>query len=446
MSKAAFADAGTPVPVPARPRGRARRAAATLFPTDRARRMRFVATGLLAAMAALFLLARQLAEAAPDVAAWGYLRAFAEAAMVGGLADWFAVTALFRRPLGLPIPHTAIIPENKDRIADTMAAFLQDNFLTPQVVARRLHGMNAAAAAGAFLAEPGARTAGVNARLREGAAGLMADVLESLDKEKLGGLAKGALRAQLERMDLAPLLGNLLGAAIADGRHMAVLESLIRRAAIILEANEDLVRTMIHDRANGIMRFTGLDERLANGILDGLYKLLAETVVRADHPLRIKVEEGLAQLAHDLVHDAEMQTRVERMKAEILANPAFARWLDGLWERGRTRLLLLMREPGGALGGQIGASLAELGTALRDDMRLQLLVNRFARRTLVGIATRYGGQIVQLVSETVRRWDARTVTDRIEGAVGRDLQFIRINGTLVGGLVGVALHALDAAL
>lgn len=448
MNEADTAIAGAPAPAAdLRRRARARRAAATLFPIDRARRVRWFATGLLIVMAGLFLLARHAEAGASADPVWGYLRAFAEAAMVGGLADWFAVTALFRHPLGLPIPHTAIIPENKDRIADTMATFLQENFLTPQVVARRLHGMNAAAAAGAFLADPGGRgTEGAGARIREGAAGLVADVLESLDQEKLGGLAKGALRAQLERLDLAPLLGNLLGALIADGRHMPVIESVIRRAALALEANEDLVRTMIHDRANGILRFTGLDERLANAILDGIYKLLAETIVRPDHPLRMKVEEGLAQLAHDLVHDPDMHARVARMKAEILANPAFARWLDGLWERGRTRLLRLMREPGSVLSGQLGESLAELGGALRSDARLQLLVNRFARRTLVGIATRYGGQIVQLVSETVRRWDARTVTDRIEGAVGRDLQFIRINGTLVGGLVGVAIHAVDVAL
>jgi uncharacterized membrane-anchored protein YjiN (DUF445 family) len=401
--------------------------------------MRTIATGLLVVMAAIFVLARHFEPIHP---AWSFVRAFAEAAMVGGLADWFAVTALFRHPLGLPIPHTAIIPENKDRIADTMASFLQDNFLTPQVVARRLHGMNAAAAAGTFLTDP----RGGEARIREGAAGLVADVLESLDQEKLGGIAKGALRAQIERLDLAPLLGNLIGAAIADGRHMPVIESVIRRAAMALEANEDMIRAMIHERANTLLRWTKLDERLANGILDGLYKMLAETVVLPDHPLRRKIEEGLEQLAHDLVHDPEMQAKVERMKAEVLANPAFGRWLDGLWERGRTKLLNAVRNPEGVLSGQVGLSLAELGRALQHDTRLQLLVNKFARRTLVGVVTRYGGQIVQLVSETVRRWDARTVTDRIEGAVGRDLQFIRINGTLVGGLVGVAIHGLDMVL
>lgn len=167
--------------------------------------MRLFATVLLLLMAALFLAARQLEG---HHAGWGFVRAFAEAAMVGGLADWFAVTALFRRPLGLPIPHTAIIPENKDRIADSMAAFLKANFLTPPVVARRLRGLNAANAAGQYLANPRPG----EGRLGGGASSLIADVLESLDQEKLGGMAKAALRSRIERLALAPLLGNLLSA------------------------------------------------------------------------------------------------------------------------------------------------------------------------------------------------------------------------------------------
>jgi uncharacterized membrane-anchored protein YjiN (DUF445 family) len=418
--------------------------ASVLVPVDRARRMRLFATGLLLAMAGIYLAVRQFEGLHP---AWGYVLAFSEAAMVGGLADWFAVTALFRHPLGIPIPHTAIIPENKDRIAETMAAFLRENFLIPPVVARRLLGMNLAAAVGNFLSDPRrAETGSGGVRLRAGAANLIGDMLQSLDPEQLGGLVKTGLRAQLEKLDIAPLLGQLLTAAIADKRHLPLLESLIRWAALTLEDNEALLREMIHTRANGILRWTGLDERLANGILDGLYKLLAETIVDPDHPLRRKVEEGLETLAHDLLNDPKMQGRVEQMKLEVLANPAMGRWLDGIWERFRAALLRSTRDPDQALAGQFGASLAELGDALQRDGRLQTLVNRFARRTLVGIATRYGDNIVRLVSETVKRWDSRTVTDRIEGAVGRDLQFIRINGTLVGGLVGVLIHVVDQLL
>ncbi|MBO0750266.1 MAG: DUF445 domain-containing protein [Porphyrobacter sp.] len=402
--------------------------------------MRRVATGLLVAMAGLFALARSQLGVHP---AWDWVLAFAEAALVGGLADWFAVTALFRHPLGLPIPHTAIIPENKDRIADSMARFLQANFLIPTVVARRMRAMNLARAVGDFLGRPGG---GELSRIRGGAGELIAQVLESLDPERLGGQVKAGLLHQLERLELSPLLGQMLAAAIADKRHLPLIDALIRWAGLTLEDNEEAVRKIIHDRANAVLRWTGLDERLANSVIDGLYRLLAEVLVDPDHPLRHKVEEGLEQLARDLQHDEAMRAKVESMKRDLLANPALGTWWTGVWERMRVGLIAAARDPQGGLTGSVASMLGELGQALREDLALQRQINRFARRTAVGVATRYGGQIVQLVSETVKRWDARTVSDRIESAVGRDLQFIRLNGTLVGGLVGVLIHLLNALL
>ena len=207
---------------------------------------------------------------------------------------------------------------------------------------------------------------------------------------------------------------------------------------------------MIHDRAGTLMRWTRLDDRLANALLDALYALLAETLVDPEHPLRRKIDETLTRLAQDLVSDPAMGARVAALKAEALANPAFAAWLDALWERGRTRLIAFLRAPaanaGGITGGSIGelgAGMAAFGRALGEDPGLRAMVNRFARRSLAGLANRHGDDIVRTVSETVRRWDAGTVTRRIESAVGRDLQFIRINGTLVGGLVGLALHVVE---
>ena len=408
---------------------------------DRAKTMRRTATGLLVAMAGLYVLAGQYLGIHPSI---GYVRAFAEAAMVGGLADWFAVTALFRRPLGLPIPHTAIIPENKDRIADTMASFLQDNFLTPAVVARRMQDMNLAKAAGEYLTAPASGDTG--ARIRAGAGELVAEFLESLDPDRLGTQVRGGLKSLAARVEVAPLLGQLLTAAVADRRHIPLIDSAIRWAGLKIEANETLIRNMIHEKANGLVRWTGLDEKLANSVLDGLYKLLAEVLVDPNHPLRDRLDEGLAQFAHDLLHNPETQAKIERMKNELLDNPVVGKWWLSVWERIRAGLIKTAREPGGGgLSAGFAESMAELGKVLRDDPRLQVQINRFARRTAVGVATRYGGQIVRLVSETVRRWDARTVTDRIESAVGRDLQFIRMNGTLVGGLVGVTIHAAEAA-
>ncbi len=410
------------------------------LPSDRARRMRIAATMLLVGMAGVFLLAHNMLGLHP---AWGYVHAFAEAAMVGGLADWFAVTALFRHPLGIPIPHTAIIPQNKDRIADTMAEFLRSNFLTPVVVARRMRDMNVARAAGDFLVKRGDTTEG---RLRAGAVQLFVELLESLDPDRLGLQVKSGLARQAEKLDVSPLLGRMLEAAIADNRHRPLMDSIIRWAGLTLEDNEEMVRTMVQERANSIIRWAGLDGRLANSVLDGLYRLLAEILVDPDHPLRSKVQQGLEKLAHDLQHDPATRAKVERMKNDLLANPAVSDWWMGVWERLRRSLIDNIRNPDKAMGGEIGHSLAELGATLQQDPTLQLQVNRFARRTLVGVVNRYGEQIVGLVSHTVKSWNASTVTGRIESAVGRDLQFIRINGTLVGGLVGVTIHLLTTVL
>jgi uncharacterized membrane-anchored protein YjiN (DUF445 family) len=403
------------------------------------RQMRIVATGLLIAMAALYVAARSTEGLHPAI---GYVRAFAEAAMVGGLADWFAVTALFRHPLGLPIPHTAIIPRNKDRIGETLASFLRDNFLTPAVVARRMARLDVAGAAGRLLAAPSAG----DDRLRRGASRLLADSLEALDDERLGGMLKGALVQRIGQLKVAPLLGQLLTAAMKDGRHQPVIDAIIRWAARTLDANSALIQHMVHERAGTIMRWTGLDETLATKIIEGLEKLLAEAAEDPDHRLRIKAEEGLMTLAFDLQHDPAMQARVDKIRDEMIANPAMQRWLDGLWQAARAGLLKAARDPQAVLAGRLGEATRQIGETLRDDPALKSLVNRFARRVAAGTAARYGGNIVTLVSETVRGWDAQTVTDRLENAVGRDLQYIRINGTLVGGLVGVALHVVALVL
>ena len=401
--------------------------------------MRLVATGLLVAMAVLYLAMRQLGPVHPAV---GFVRAFAEAAMVGGLADWFAVTALFRHPLGLPIPHTAIIPRNKDRIGDTLAVFLKDNFLTPQVVARRMGRMDVAAAAGKFLTTAPDR----GGRLKEGASRLAADMLGALDPERLGGMVKGAISSRIADLDLAPLLGQALAAAIAEGRHRPLLDGIVRWAAKTLDANDDLIREIVHERAGSVLRWTGLDETLANKIIDGLNKMLAEMAENPQHRLRAKAEEGLAHLAIDLQDDPRMRARVADLRDEIMANPAMRRWLDGLWEAARAALLRAARDPDRVMAGKLGETLRQLGATLQDDPELRATLNRFARRAAVGVTASYGDGIVKLVSETVRGWDAQTITGRVENAVGRDLQFIRINGTVVGGLVGMTLHAIDVWL
>lgn len=401
------------------------------------RKMRRIATALLLLMAALFVTGHQLERyLSPH---WAFLTAFAEAGMVGGLADWFAVTALFRYPLGIPIPHTAIIPNNKERIGRTLAAFLRSNFLTTRIVAKRVHKMDVAGAMGRFLAVPGAG----EGRMRMGASRLLGDMIEALDDERLGSVAKGAIRTQLEKLDIAPLLGQLLTAMIAERRHVPLLDGIVEWASKTLEANEQVIRQMVEERAGTIMRWTGLDDRLANAIVTGLEKLLADMAADPEHQLRAKGEEGLAQLAHKLRHDKKMQAKVNHWKGELLKNPAFSKWIDGLWGQGRQALLKAARNPDAALSGSFGTALTKLGATLQDDEHLKSQINRFARRAIVGTSQNYGDNIVSLVSDTISGWDSSTITDRVENAVGSDLQFIRINGTLVGGLAGIIIHAIS---
>jgi uncharacterized membrane-anchored protein YjiN (DUF445 family) len=203
---------------------------------------------------------------------------------------------------------------------------------------------------------------------------------------------------------------------------------------------------MVHERAGAILRWTGLDETLADKLIDGLHKLLHDVAEDRDHPLRQRIEEGLDRLAWDLQYDPDMRAKVEAMKAELIANPAMQRWLDGLWEQAREALLRMARDPQAVTAGRLGDAMRQLGQTLQDNPRLAATINRFVRRATVGIAADYGDGIVRLVSETVRGWDADTVTSRLENAVGRDLQYIRINGTLVGGSVGLVLHLLDRLL
>jgi uncharacterized membrane-anchored protein YjiN (DUF445 family) len=399
--------------------------------------MKVVATGLLVVMAFVFAITRSFEQVYPSLS---YVKAFAEAAMVGGLADWFAVTALFRHPLGLPIPHTAIIPRNKDRIGEALANFIRENFLIPSVVARRMQRLDVAGAAGRFLQTP----AGEGTRIRAGASRLIADIFESLDDERLGGIVKGAISARLRRTEVSPLLGHALASAINEDRHVPMLEAAIRWTARALDANEPLIRQMVHKKANWVLKLAGLDAKLADAIIDGLRKLTVEMSTDPDHAVRIKIEEALAQLANDLQTRPETRERVEAIKDELLDNRSVGLWLDTLWQKSREAIIKSARNPDAVLAGKLGEVLKSMGGTLEKDARIRGAINQFARRAAVGMAASYGGSIVKLVSETIRGWDAQTVTNRLEAAVGRDLQYIRINGTIVGGLVGLTLRMVDS--
>lgn len=361
---------------------------------------------------------------------WVWAQAFAEAALVGGLADWFAVTALFRHPMGIPIPHTAIIPKSKDRIGEALATFLKTNFLTPVNVARRLEGFDAANALAGMLERPAS-----GGRVRRGLSNLMTQLAETPAAAAVMKRLQDGASARLRDLEISPLLGRMLEAMIADGRHRPVIDQLIAWAARTIDSQEGLIRTMVEERTSWVLRLVNVDERIANELVNGLRGLLADLSADPDHPVREKADLALSNLAFDLQHMPETREKVERVKRELLANPAVADWLEGLWSRAKEGLL---RMTGGEGLSEIGEAMAR---SLREDPQLGTAVNQLARRAVVGTVADHGDSIVKLVSETVKGWDAATITDRLEGAVLRDLQYIRLNGTLIGGLIGLALHA-----
>ncbi len=399
--------------------------------------MRLAATALLVLMAGVFVASLRWPDVHP---AMPWVQAFAEAAMVGGLADWFAVTALFRHPLGLPIPHTAIIPANKDRIGDSLAAFLKDNFLTPVVVARRLEDVDLAAAAARWLQAE--RSGAASSSGKRGLGPLLARIIEALDQPAIGDLMRTAATERLRAMALSPVVADAVDATLAKRRHEPLVDAAVNWGLRTLDDQQSSIRAIVSDQTNWLLRLVNVDDRVSSSLIKGLRKLLWEISQDPHHPLRDKLETALATWAFDLRHFPETQAPVEAFKTDLIANPALGQWLNGLWDSARTAMATKLASGSISPGSQLSAALKALGERLEADAPLRAAINLHTRRIAVGLVRDYGDEIVRMVSDTVRSWDARTVTEKLETAVGRDLQFIRINGTLIGGLIGLAIHAI----
>jgi uncharacterized membrane-anchored protein YjiN (DUF445 family) len=409
--------------------------------------MRLAATLLLLAMGLVFVLVLRF-EGAHPLLPW--VKAFAEAALVGGLADWFAVTALFRHPLGLPIPHTAIIPANKDRIGDSLASFLKDNFLTPSVMARRLEGVDVAGAAARWLAAPrraSVQTAAAGGR-SDGLGPLLARLIRLLDAPEIADLVKAGTADRLRAMPLAPLVADAVDTTLDRRRHVPLVDAGLDWALAMLDDQQSTIRGMVKERTNWLLRAVSIDERVSDQLIEGIRNLLSEIAADPDHTLRARLETSLHDWATALRDDPEARVPVEAFKRDLIDNPALGRWIGELWDSARAGMVRRLEAPDqGAEGGsRMIEALAAIGQRIETDAVLRASLNKQLRRLAIGVVNRYGEGIVGLVSATVRGWDATTVTSKVEAAVGRDLQFIRINGTLIGGCIGLALHALVLAV
>jgi uncharacterized membrane-anchored protein YjiN (DUF445 family) len=397
-------------------------------------RMRLAATALLALMAVVFVLA---SLGAPRWPALAYVRAFAEAGVVGACADWFAVTALFRRPLGLPIPHTAIIPRNKDRIGEALGDFIAENFLTEAVLDDKLRALQVARWGGDWLQQP------QNARrLARRIAVLLPEVLGAAPPGLIGGLAGSAVLAAARATPAGPAAARLLGGAWREGYGEALIDRGLALAADYVAGHPETIRHVVAAHAPGWLRW--FDKWLAGKVADGLAEALAE--MRApDHRLRRELRVAVARWLRRLRGDPGLQREIEDWKERLLAQPAFKAELARLGQELEGRIgRELAAEPRG-LAVRLERALRQLGAWLGQDSPARDRLNAWARELATRVIAPRRQEIGRFVAEVVAGWEARSVTEKLELHVGKDLQYIRINGALIGGLVGLAVYSLARA-
>ncbi|MFJ9809828.1 DUF445 domain-containing protein [Streptomyces sp. NPDC101158] len=403
------------------------------------RRMKALATGLLALVAGIYALATW-AKAA-DAGAWaGYVAAAAEAGMVGALADWFAVTALFRRPLGLPIPHTAIIPTKKDQLGASLGSFVGENFLSADVVRGRLRGFAIASRLGTWLADP-AHADRVTSELAAALRGALT-VLRDADVQAVVG---EAITRRAEAAEVGPPLGKTLGKMVADGAHHRAVDLICARGHDWLVTHRGSVMEAIEGGAPGwTPRF--VDRKVGDRVYRELLRFVTEMRDMPGHPARASIDRFLTDFAADLQADTDTRARVERLKSDILARPEVQDIIASAWSSVRALLLAAAEDDQSQLRRRARASLIALGKRLASDTRLQAKVEGWAEDAAAYVVTTYRTEITSLITDTVAGWDATQTSRKIEANIGRDLQFIRINGTVVGALAGLAIYTISHAL
>lgn len=385
---------------------------------------------LLALMAVLFVLTLDRPEA------WvGWVHAFSEAGMVGALADWFAVTALFRHPMGIPIPHTAIIPNRKDEIGDSLARFVADHFLHPDVIRARLASVNLAGNAAHWLKSPAGQE-----RVMELGTRLGRSMLGALGEEEVRHFIRRVGGRQFAQLELAPLLGRTLEWLIEDGRHQQVLTQSLRFSLVMVHENRDLIRGNVQ-RESPWWLPGFVDDKIVVQMLDRIETLLLEMSLDPDHPVRDDFNRWIKQWATDLQSSPEYRRWGEQMKAGLMENQDLQDYLYQLWTDLAGKLDRGLDDPESPLRREMRRALESFAEELEHDEEMQLWVNGWLLESTVALVDENRTAISSLISDTVRTWDAVETSQRVEDAIGRDLQFIRINGTLVGGLVGVAIHA-----
>jgi uncharacterized membrane-anchored protein YjiN (DUF445 family) len=414
-------------------------AAATTFPAlaeervKALRRMKIIAASLLLVALVVYVLCRAVGH---GDGAWGYIQAAAEASMVGGLADWFAVTALFRHPLRLPIPHTAIIPNKKDQIGEGLASFVQQYFLTTEILSERVATARVPQRVGEWLAEPEHAH-----RLAEELSSAISGMANVLQDDELRNSVASFADKRLRELEVSPLLARLIDAVCDSGQHQAALTVLLKGVRKFLDENRTELRKRVAEESPEWVP-EWVDDRVFAKGFSLLQSFLADVTADNDHGLRHGFDAQLRALAERLRTDPEQIAKVEKAKIELLDHPSIRAYLDTLWGGMKKMLLDGAADPNSDLRRSVESLTVRAGQVLRDDPDMSAKVNEALQRLAGHVATHYADDLTGVISTTIARWDTEETSRRLELQVGRDLQFIRINGTVVGALAGLAIYTL----
>lgn len=399
-------------------------------------RMRRLATGLLVVMALLSVAVRLLQG---RYAYLSFVGAFAEAAMVGALADWFAVSALFRHPFGLPIPHTAIIPANKDRIGDSFADFLEHNFMTQEVLVDELAHVDFAGAAARWLAQPQNSSALAHQMLV-----LVPAMLHLVEDEDAARFMRKAMAGSLGGVKLAPLLAEVLGLLVAGGQHVVLLERMLGMVARALDENRPYIRQKVHENSPRWLP-KAIDEKFFERLMDGVQGILDE-MLSEEGEWRARFQSASEEFIARLATSPEYEEKLRSLVAGGLRHPLFRSYAGKVWQALRQHLLDSTTAADGAAARRVADALQVFSAALEQDAAVRLRLNQWMRALAVDTIAGRRQMIGAVVKRVIQKWDGATVARKLELQVGKDLQYIRINGTVVGGLVGLLLHALGLIL
>jgi uncharacterized membrane-anchored protein YjiN (DUF445 family) len=400
------------------------------------KKTRAFATGLLVLMAVLFLVSRSFQTRFPFMS---FVAAFAEAAMVGGLADWFAVTALFRSPLGLPIPHTAIIPRNKDRIGDSLSDFLEHNFITQEILREELRRIDFAGAAAVWLAQANNSRSVSRQIVRS-----IPTLLKVVEDDDVQRFMQNRLNEALEKIVFAPLLGELVSTIASSRHHQALFNHMIDLASRAFEQNKPYIRWKIHESSPRWMP-KAVDEKVYERLLGAVQSTLDE-MREEDSEWRLRFENGTKTLIEQLKSSPEYEEKIGTIVREVLAHPLFKDYTIDIWHDVKERLISDSTSPDSQMALKLNDAVNAFGKDLLGDPKVQTKLNQWIRIVATDTIVSNREMIADMVARVIRKWDADTMSRKLELHVGKDLQYIRINGTIVGGLVGLLLHTISLAL